>query len=416
MTRSRHTLAVPFALLASLTLLVAAITPALAAPAGSRGSAPAPAEHVECNVTFDAEGNLLLEGVALTDAQAAVLELALADADLAAALELAAQADADACLNLVIDTAGDPVSATLNGHIDICGTVAFTGQGIAINDVVFEANLNNELGAFLDATVGIELCASVTVVDNAVSIDVSLETCATVMLTADDTVVFTFSNDTDFALPVASVTGAVELEEGLEVFLAVMLSGSLDLATDAVTLEAELLGTEGCEVVEPGTLTIVKETSPAGSTETFAFRAVVATSGGGVGDGSFELGDGESNTSDALGTHTVTEMLTAAQLAAGWTLADVTCDDAGATISDGSVQVVIEAGDDVTCVFENLLAAPTDGTGATAAPTPGVSLLPDTTVSDGGSPAGGLAPLLALVALASLGMFGYVSIVRRERG
>ena len=408
LTRSRQRLAVPFALLAAITLLLTEIVPVLAAPGGSGGLAPAPAEHVECNVTFDDEGNVLLGAQPLTDAQVAVLELLFTDTDAAATLELAAQADAEACLNLVIDTE-IPVSATLTGHVDICGMVSWNGQGLVINDVFFEADLNNELGAFLDAAGGLELCASITVEDNAVSIDLSLETCASVTLTAEDTVVF--ANGIDFELPVDSVTGAAELELGVEVFLAVLFSGSIDLESDAVTLEAELLGTEGCEAVEPGSLTIVKETDPAGSTATFAFEAAIAT-GGGIGNGAFDLRDGESFSFDALATYTIAEVLTDSQVTAGWTLSAVTCDAAGATITDDVVEVVIAAGDDVTCTFENELAATGGGGGGGGTMPPS---LPDTMVSETGTPPASLTPILALVMLVSLGTLGYVNLVRRHR-
>src|SRR5918997_5175678 len=111
MHHSRPHRAVPFALLAALVVLLAATAPVLGAPAGASGSGVAPADHVACDVTFDAEGNLLLDGTALTENQAAVLGAALANTDAGATLELAADPDAETCLNLVIDTAGDPVSA-----------------------------------------------------------------------------------------------------------------------------------------------------------------------------------------------------------------------------------------------------------------------------------------------------------------
>ena len=410
MTRSRHRLAVPFALFVTIALLLTAIAPVLAAPAGSRGSAAVPAVHAECNVTFDAEGNLLLDNVELTVDQATVLEVVFANTHSGATLELAAQADADACLNLVIDTAGDPVSATLNGHLEICGSVTWNGQGLVINEVFFEADLNNELGAFLDAAGGLELCASLTVEDNAVSIDLSVETCASATLTAEETVVF--ANGIDFELPVDSVTGAAELEVGVEVFLAVLFSGSIDLESGAVTLEAELLGTEGCEAVEPGTLTIVKETDPAGSTETFFFEAAIAT-GGGIGDGAFDLSDGESFSFDGLATYTIAEVLTDAQVTAGWTLSDLTCDAAAAAITDDVVEIVIEAGDDITCTFENALGTAGGGGGGGGTTPP--SLLPDTSVAETGTPPPSLTPFVTLVTLLSLGMLGYVHIVRRDR-
>lgn len=192
-----------------------------------------------------------------------------------------------------------------------------------------------------------------------------------------------------------------------------LFSGSVDLSAeaDAVTLEAEILGTEGCEAVEPGMLTVMKETTPAGSAEVFAFEFLHAT-GGTVGEGSFELSDGESFTADDFGTYTITEVLTDAQVTAGWTVAEIACDDAGATITADGVQIVIEAGDDVTCTFENQLAAGPGGAAPTPAPTAPVTDLPDTTAGEAGTPA--VSAVSALAMLLSLGTLGYVTLVRRR--
>ena len=95
----------PIASLAAFALLLTLAAPAAAAPGATAGAPSELADHVtDCNVTFDAQGNLLLDDVLLSGAQAAVLDTVLAaDATLAAVLALAAEANAETCVNLAID-------------------------------------------------------------------------------------------------------------------------------------------------------------------------------------------------------------------------------------------------------------------------------------------------------------------------
>lgn len=100
-----------------------------------------------------------------------------------------------------------------------------------------------------------------------------------------------------------------------------------------------------------GTIVIEKTTAPGGGSG-FTFTESI-TSGG------FSLNDGGTRTfaSVAPGTYTVTEAI-----AAGWSLADIRCDDLDST-GDANTRIAtvrVNAGETVRCTFRNFETAPTD--------------------------------------------------------
>jgi hypothetical protein len=103
-----------------------------------------------------------------------------------------------------------------------------------------------------------------------------------------------------------------------------------------------------------GTIIIAKETFPAGGTG-FSFTDSISA------PNAFVLNDGDTRTFNAVaaGTYTVSENDPSG---AGYTVADVSCDDANSTedISSRTATIQVEAGEVVTCTFRNLQTAPTD--------------------------------------------------------
>jgi hypothetical protein len=121
------------------------------------------------------------------------------------------------------------------------------------------------------------------------------------------------------------------------------------------------------------------------------------------------LKDGEHETAN-IGTEylvdgsedvTIAEQLTAEQEAAGWMLDEVVCDTDAVEPTEGGVVVTVEAGDEFTCTFTNVLAAEE----ATPTPTPTPTASPTPTPAETGgvlpgnptpTPAGGISPDTAL--------------------
>jgi hypothetical protein len=103
-----------------------------------------------------------------------------------------------------------------------------------------------------------------------------------------------------------------------------------------------------------GTIVIAKDTYPSGGTS-FGFTDTVES------PNAFTLDDGDTRTftSVAPGTYTVTENDPSG---AGFTLADVSCDDAGSTGNPTArtATINVEAGEVVTCRFRNFGTAATD--------------------------------------------------------
>ncbi|HYH08356.1 MAG TPA: CHRD domain-containing protein [Thermoanaerobaculia bacterium] len=102
-----------------------------------------------------------------------------------------------------------------------------------------------------------------------------------------------------------------------------------------------------------GTIIIRKSTFPSGGEGTFGFTDTITP-------GTFSLGDGGSRTFSNVtpGTFTVTE----SELAAGYSLADVSCDDQDSTGDTfaRSARIRVAAGETVTCTFRNVFASPSD--------------------------------------------------------
>lgn len=102
-----------------------------------------------------------------------------------------------------------------------------------------------------------------------------------------------------------------------------------------------------------GTIRIVKETSPSGGTGFGFTETITATP--------FTLNDGQTRTFSAVaaGTYTVTENDPSAS---GYTLADLSCDDANTTGNTftRTASITLDPGEVVTCTFRNVLTEPTD--------------------------------------------------------
>ncbi|HEX7152034.1 MAG TPA: CHRD domain-containing protein [Thermoanaerobaculia bacterium] len=100
-----------------------------------------------------------------------------------------------------------------------------------------------------------------------------------------------------------------------------------------------------------GTIVIAKESAPAGATG-FGFTETIT-------NGTFNLNDGaaETFTNVAPGTYTVTE-----NAAAGYTLADLSCEDADSTtdVTSRMATIRLAAGELIRCTFRNLETAPAD--------------------------------------------------------
>ncbi len=100
-----------------------------------------------------------------------------------------------------------------------------------------------------------------------------------------------------------------------------------------------------------GTIVIKKATSPAGGTG-FNFTENITPGG-------FTLNDGGTRTfaSVAPGTYTVSEAA-----ASGWTIGDLSCDDANSSgdAFSGTATIRVEAGETVTCSYRNVAVSPTD--------------------------------------------------------
>ena len=151
---------------------------------------------------------------------------------------------------------------------------------------------------------------------------------------------------------------------------------------------------------ESGTLEIRKEADPADAPDAFAFETDFGAA--------FDLMHGETTgaVEVELGDHTVTELLSQAQMDAGWSLEAITCTDDGDAIVDLdglSVTVSVDDGDAIVCTFLNAFegegvegGAPTptprEGTQGGNPPTPGGGL-PNTAAAYPGS-----APLTTLTA------------------
>jgi len=111
----------------------------------------------------------------------------------------------------------------------------------------------------------------------------------------------------------------------------------VDLATRSASINLDGGETVTCTFTntEEGSLTVIKQTDPTGATQVFDFTGSL---------GPFQLQDGQFTTQLLPpGTYNVAETLPP-----GWTLLSATCDD-GSSVDN----IVISAGEDVTCTFVN---------------------------------------------------------------
>ena len=166
---------------------------------------------------------------------------------------------------------------------------------------------------------------------------------------------------------------------------------------------------EPCEEEEVGgTIEIRKETNPDGSSDQFEFDASFSSEAG------FVLADGQHMIAmDVLGAHTVTETISDAQNADGWSLTSITCTgDADTTTEGATAHLMVDPDETIVCTFLNSREAggeepgnppPNEGTkGGSGGPTPE---LPDTATE-----AGSHTPLLILVIAAGLVLIAGVNL------
>jgi hypothetical protein len=224
--------------LIALILMLAAAAPVAASPSATTDPAVQYGDHViDCNVEFDANGDILLEGSLLTPAQAVLLDALLAaDASLAAALEAAADADADACVNLDIDLTGGLV--VLNADIEACGDVTVDAGVITVGGVEIGADLlSSELSDVLEAAAlaDVSACAVVTVVDNEALVDAFATICANATL-LDTGVVSVVIGSDEFFFDGTLVDADGLLEVGVTAEVNLTVTASLDVAAQTVEL------------------------------------------------------------------------------------------------------------------------------------------------------------------------------------
>ena len=225
---------------------------------------------------------------------------------------------------------------------------------------------------------------------------------------------FTTGEDGTFCitgLPFGEVLTVTEIEapEGFEIVGDGTQEVTVDPDGDCDSAEAIFVNTPADEEEEEsGTLEIRKITTPANSTESFAFMATYGDVAG------FALSNNGvlAATELPVGDYSVWEVLTAAQVTAGWTLTSITCTvDAGAVIdlSTDKVTVTVDDGDAIVCTFANTL--PGEGTQGGNPPgggsgTQGGNPLPNTSM-DTGTTGTVPASILALLMLGGLGAAAY---------
>ena len=102
---------------------------------------------------------------------------------------------------------------------------------------------------------------------------------------------------------------------------------------------------------DPGTIIICKETTPNASLQSFAFTTSYGPN--------FNLTDGQCNNSGSLaaGSYSATETVPA-----GWTLDSIVCDDGNSSGTPPTATINLEAGETVTCTFNNTLIPPPPST------------------------------------------------------
>jgi hypothetical protein len=158
----------------------------------------------------------------------------------------------------------------------------------------------------------------------------------------------------------------------------------------------------------------VRKVATDDDTESFSFSATWD------GDGFILMDGGAEFSGDlALGEFTVTESLSADQVTAGWSLADIDCGDAAAVVSGDGMSVTITLGADehVICTFTNELGeggeAPGGGGGGEG--TLGGNPPVPNTAMDFGATDSVPAALLALLMLSGLSVAGYAARAEARR-
>jgi hypothetical protein len=255
-----------FELIILVIFVIGLAGPVSAAPGQPDASGRVMANHVDpadCDViSVGAGGSILVDGVALTAAQ-----LALLDSDAVAALEFAAaaaaatDADASECTDVAIVLA--PPAVTVNADISVCSVdVAVNADGTAdLGDVTVGSNLlDSTLETVLQvaADAGAEACVTATVTDNEVAVDGSVQLCATATLNADGSLTVNgLDLDVDALLDVNG-----ELQIGVEVEVALAILASVDLADDAAHVVATVIDIPGCGDSAGGTPSGTGSASP----------------------------------------------------------------------------------------------------------------------------------------------------------
>ena len=102
-----------------------------------------------------------------------------------------------------------------------------------------------------------------------------------------------------------------------------------------------------------GNIVVEKQTTPDGATQQFPFTTTYGPA--------FSLADGEQSESGPLppGTYTISELV-----APGWVLESIDCGGSFPVIGGSSVTVTLSAGENITCVFENVVAISPPATSA----------------------------------------------------
>jgi len=158
------------------------------------------------------------------------------------------------------------------------------------------------------------------------------------------------TNDADLECVIASVEGegATLNDDGT---VTIVLTENVPHVTITIVNDCE---EQPGEEDEFGHISVIKETDEETPTEEFTFEATWDQDG-------FTLMDGDLEPSGDLlagEDYTVTEELSEAQIEAGWSLDDITCEGAAAwDVSDDGMSVTITLGadEDVVCTFTNEL-------------------------------------------------------------
>ena len=392
--------ALPITILAALGMLLMAISPVGAAPTGSSGSRASTTDHVECNVFFE-EGTGALTSTVLTpeelDAVVAFLE-AEANAELAAVVDAASLAGG--CLLVTVD--GEAV--LIDAHFTSCNVAVVDGNLVIGESVVATGLAGTELAALVAAVAAAQVgvCADVTLMDNVLAVTVTLDAaCVEVRVDNANRVTITLGGE-EFVLDLDAIVDAEGvLEAGFDGEVGLAIVADVNLTTGMLELTATV--TDACPGASTITVDKVVTGTGASTTEAFDIR---------VGDVELDLsaaGEPVVIEVEAGVEFTVSETLTSAQLAAGWTMTGIVCTSPMLSAPFGPIDIVLGEGQTVTCVVTNNFVAsvpPVDDDDD--------QVLPDTAVAERGGTASAAPVALAVMMLASLGVLGYTRYATRR--